>query len=74
MENHYVFFRLWQHFDPDSDFPFEQFNPLPDAEIETAIETYALSWLRDNKENVRKRLRQAKKKLVEDLLPVLRDD
>lgn len=67
MENCYVFFRLWQNFSPDSDFPFGQFNSLPDAEVEAAIELYALSWLRDNKKEAKERRRRAIKAWIEAL-------
>ena len=31
MERYYIFFRCWEHFSPDSDFPFEKFNSYPDS-------------------------------------------
>ena len=66
MERYYIFFRCWEHFAPDFDFPFEKFDDLPDDEIGDAVEAYAKDWHRDHPAELDKRWRdETERKLVE---------
>ncbi len=52
----FVFFRCWPDF--GTDFPFDDFNPLRDDEIETALNRHALDWLCTHRNEVRELARQ----------------
>jgi len=64
---YYVYCRAWMHFNPDSSFPFDDFNGLPDEKIVDAIERYVLQWLRDNRSEIRSELRRKKAKFFESV-------
>ncbi len=63
----YVFFRCWECFAPDSDFPFEKFNDRPDDKINDDIESYMVNYRREHRSEFDKRVGDREKKLVAKL-------